>query len=79
MKMKNKLPALIVLIIIILFVAIPVLKNNKKAVGIVETGIETLAENLDTVWAIDFLPNGKMIFTERPGRVNIYDSFLKYL
>ena len=73
MKMKNKLPALIVLIIIILFVAIPVLKNNKKAVGIVETGIETLAENLDTVWAIDFLPNGKMIFTERPGRVNIYD------
>ena len=32
---------------------------------------EILVENLDTPWAIDFLPNGNMIFTERPGRISI--------
>ncbi len=31
----------------------------------------TLAENLEVPWAIDFLPNGTMIFTERGGRVNL--------
>ncbi len=35
--------------------------------------LEILIENLDTPWAIDFLPDGRMIFTERPGRVNVYD------
>lgn len=38
------------------------------------TGAEVLLENLDTVWAIDFLPDGRMIFTERPGRVNVFDG-----
>lgn len=33
--------------------------------------LETLAQGLDTPWAIDFLPDGTLIFTERPGRVNI--------
>lgn len=32
---------------------------------------EILAENLEVPWAIDFLPNGTMIFTERVGRVNL--------
>ena len=36
--------------------------------------VEVLIENLDTPWAIDFLPDGRMIFTERPGRVNILDD-----
>jgi glucose/arabinose dehydrogenase len=35
---------------------------------------EILAENLDIPWAIDFLPNGTMIFTERVGRVSILDN-----
>jgi len=38
-----------------------------------DENIEIVVEDLDTVWAIDFLPNGNMIFTERPGRVSVYD------
>lgn len=36
--------------------------------------IEFLVENLDTPWAMDFLPDGKLIFTERGGRVSIMDN-----
>lgn len=36
--------------------------------------IEVLAENLDTPWAIDFLPNGNMIFTERRGRISVLEN-----
>lgn len=39
-----------------------------------EFELDILAENLDTPWAIDFLPDGRMIFTERPGRVNVLDN-----
>jgi len=34
----------------------------------------TLAKNLEVPWAMDFLPNGTMIFTERVGRVNLLES-----
>lgn len=33
-----------------------------------------LVRNLDTPWAIDFLPDGRVIFTERGGRISIYDG-----
>lgn len=33
-----------------------------------------LAKNLDLPWAIDFLPNGTMIFTERVGKVNLLEN-----
>jgi glucose/arabinose dehydrogenase len=33
--------------------------------------VEVVAEGLDTPWAIDFLPNGDMLFTERPGQLRI--------
>src|SRR3989344_533905 len=36
--------------------------------------IEVMAENLDTPWAVDFLPDGRMIFTERHGRVSILED-----
>ena len=35
---------------------------------------EILVKNLDTPWAIDFLPDGRMIFTERHGTVSILDN-----
>jgi glucose/arabinose dehydrogenase len=35
---------------------------------------EVIVEDLDTPWAIDFLPDGRMIFTERPGRVSVWDG-----
>lgn len=34
----------------------------------------TLAQNLEVPWAMDFLPNGTMIFTERVGRVNLLEE-----
>lgn len=33
-----------------------------------------IAQNLDTPWAIDFLPDDKMIFTERSGGVSIIEN-----
>lgn len=33
-----------------------------------------LAENLEVPWAIDFLPDNQLIFTERPGRVSILNN-----
>src|SRR3989344_417559 len=35
---------------------------------------EVIVENLDTPWAIDFLPDGTMIFTERKGTLSVFDG-----
>ncbi|MBI4451369.1 PQQ-dependent sugar dehydrogenase [Candidatus Woesearchaeota archaeon] len=37
-------------------------------------GVETLVTGLDTPWAMDFLPDGRLLFTERPGRVSLLDN-----
>ena len=36
--------------------------------------VETVASNLEVPWAFAFLPDGNMIFTERPGRVRIIEK-----
>ena len=36
--------------------------------------VETVASGLEVPWALAFLPNGNIIFTERPGRVRIIES-----
>lgn len=33
--------------------------------------VQTLVEGLDTPWAIDFAPDGRIFLTERPGRIRI--------
>lgn len=33
-----------------------------------------IAQNLDTPWAIAFLPDGKLLVTERPGRVRLVEN-----
>ena len=35
--------------------------------------VETLVQQRDAVWGFDFLPDGRIIFTEREGAVRIYD------
>ncbi len=35
--------------------------------------VEVVARNLTVPWAIGFLPDGRLIFTERPGRVSVLD------
>ncbi len=36
--------------------------------------VSLMAENLEIPWSMDFLPDGKKIFTERPGRIRIIDE-----
>ncbi|HZN30374.1 MAG TPA: PQQ-dependent sugar dehydrogenase, partial [Xanthobacteraceae bacterium] len=36
-----------------------------------ELAVETIARGLDHPWAIAFLPDGRLLVTERPGRMRI--------
>src|SRR5256886_2862081 len=36
--------------------------------------VETVVENLQVPWSIVWVPDGRMIFTERPGRVRVYEN-----
>ena len=36
--------------------------------------VETVVENLQVPWSIVWAPDGRMIFTERPGRVRAYEN-----
>ena len=64
----------ILIIPIFIILALLILLVVPKPVS--QTGLETdvLAENLDIPWAMDFLPNGTMIFTQRGGVVSLLDN-----
>ena len=34
--------------------------------------LETIVDGLDTPWAIEFLPDGRMLLSERPGRLRLF-------
>lgn len=36
--------------------------------------VETVIPNLQVVWSIVWAPDGRMLFTERPGRVRVYEN-----
>ena len=36
--------------------------------------VETVVENVEIVWSIVFSPDGRMFFTERPGRVRVMEN-----
>ena len=36
--------------------------------------VETVIPNLEVVWSIVWTPDGRMIFTERPGRVRVFEN-----
>src|SRR5215471_3246235 len=36
--------------------------------------VETVIGNLEVPWSIVWSPDGRMIFTERPGRVRVYEN-----
>lgn len=69
--MKNKAILIIfaiLTIILVLYISITIPSNQPS------NNTEILARNLNTPWAIDFLPDNRMIFTERGGRVSILDN-----
>jgi len=72
-------PQLLVLVTLVVTLAC----SDKTPGGIPETvsaggGVngrrQTLLRNLDTPWSIAFLPDGRMLFTERGGRVSIVEN-----
>ena len=36
--------------------------------------VETVIPNLEVVWSITWTPDGRMLFTERPGRVRVFEN-----
>jgi glucose/arabinose dehydrogenase/cytochrome c5 len=44
-----------------------VLKTEKQTVK-----VETVVDGLETPWGFEFLPDGRMLITERPGRLRIF-------
>ena len=36
--------------------------------------VETVVTNLEVPWSIVWAPDGRMFFTERPGRVRVYEN-----
>lgn len=42
--------------------------------GAVQFRIETVAGNLEVPWSIVFAPDGRMLFTERPGRIRVVEG-----
>ena len=71
--MKRKNIVFLIIALLALATILPIL-ILPKPIGQAGYEAEIIAENLDTPWAIDFLPDGKMILTERRGRVSILDN-----
>ena len=42
--------------------------------GAVQFRVETVASGLEVPWAIAFAPDGRVLFTERPGRVRVIEN-----
>jgi glucose/arabinose dehydrogenase len=47
---------------------------ESSAGGSVQFRVETVAGNLQVPWAIAFAPDGRIFFTERPGRVRVIEN-----
>ena len=42
--------------------------------GAIQFRVETIVSGLQVPWSIVFAPDGRMLFTERPGRVRVFES-----
>ena len=47
---------------------------ESSADNVVNFRVETLASGLEVPWSIVWAPDGRMLFTERPGRVRVFDN-----
>src|SRR5436190_5746706 len=49
-------------------------QNSQTTNSSIVEKVTVIAQGLDTPWAIAFLPDGKMLVTERSGRVKLIES-----
>src|ERR1044072_8000787 len=47
--------------------------TSSTADGAASFRVETVVSNLEVPWSIVFAPDGRMLFTERPGRVRVFE------
>jgi glucose/arabinose dehydrogenase len=47
--------------------------SDVRAAGPTDIAVENLATGLDTPWAVDFAPDGRIFLTERPGRIRLIE------
>lgn len=67
--MKNKCFITISLILISVFTHAETLESEKHSFT-----LETIVEGLENPWSIDFLPDGRILVTEKPGRLRIVEN-----
>lgn len=53
---------------------LPIPEPNRGSGNGTSSGVQVLAENLEVPWAIDIAEDGRIFFTERPGRIRIIDN-----
>ena len=61
-------------LIIIAILAVFMLFTPEKSVNETIYGAETIAKDLEVPWALAFLPDDSLIFTERGGKVSILEG-----
>lgn len=64
------IPLILIVILAFFFLVIPQNTNTNETTY----GSETIAQNLEVPWALAFLPDDRLIFTERGGRVSILEG-----
>jgi aldose sugar dehydrogenase len=64
------IPLLLIVILAVFFILAP----QNTSVNETGFGTEVIAQNLEVPWALAFLPDDRMIFTERGGKVNILEG-----
>ena len=47
--------------------------HSQPVTSLPNASFETIAVRLDTLWAIDFAPDGRIFITERPGRIRVIE------
>jgi glucose/arabinose dehydrogenase len=75
--MRRLAPALLVLLFAALFAALPATAQEQVESLVTEAGaVEAvrIAGGLDHPWGMAFLPDGRMLVTERPGRLRIVSA-----
>lgn len=73
--MKTRLKIVVAIVLLAVLIGCKQVAKQDSSMRIGEQGV--VLEDLDTPWAIDFLPDGRMIFTERPGRISVFDGATK--